>query len=129
MSGYGTWGGYGRVVRDPDCRRTQNDTPVANFSIPADTGWGDNKKTTWRKVVCWGKLAEFVKEKICEGMVVWVQGPEEVREWTDAENRPRYDLEVTANELKVIVWPPKDGKPDVPGFDTAPMDEGDDLPF
>lgn len=56
----------GRIGRDAETRFTSNGKAVTGFSLAVDSGWGDNKKTTWFDCSGWGerfqKVAEFIKK-------------------------------------------------------------------
>ena len=44
----------GRLGRDPETRFTQGGKAVTSLAIAIDSGWGDNKKTTWLNAALWG---------------------------------------------------------------------------
>jgi len=56
----------GRIGRDAVTRHTTNGKAVTGWALAVDTGWGDNKKTTWFDCSLWGdrgiKLAEHIKK-------------------------------------------------------------------
>jgi len=56
----------GRIGRDAVTRYTTNQKAVTGWALAVDTGWGDNKKTTWLDCSMWGergvKLAEHIKK-------------------------------------------------------------------
>lgn len=64
----------GRLTRDPDVRTTQNGTAVARFSIAIDSGFGDNKRTDFPSIVCFGKTAEICEKYLSKGSQVGVTG-------------------------------------------------------
>ena len=64
----------GRLVRDPDVRTTQSGTTVARFSIAIDSGFGDNKRTDFPSIVCFGKTAEICDKYLSKGSQVGVTG-------------------------------------------------------
>ena len=64
----------GRLVKDPDVRTTQNGTTVARFSIAIDSGFGDNKRTDFPSIVCFGKTAEICEKYLSKGSQVGVTG-------------------------------------------------------
>ena len=54
----------GNLGRDPEIRYTQNNTPVATFSIATTDQWSDRngekqERTEWHRIVAWGRLAEM----------------------------------------------------------------------
>lgn len=64
----------GRLTRDPDVRTTQSGTTVARFSIAIDSGFGDNKRTDFPSIVCFGKTAEICEKYLSKGSQVGVTG-------------------------------------------------------
>ncbi len=52
----------GRLVRDPELRRTKNGIPVASFSAACDRDYKVNgeKSTDFIDIVAWRSTAEFV---------------------------------------------------------------------
>ena len=64
----------GRLVREPDVRTTQSGTTVARFSIAIDSGFGDNKRTDFPSIVCFGKTAEICDKYLSKGSQVGVTG-------------------------------------------------------
>ncbi len=47
-----------RLARPPEVRNTNSGTTIVNLTLPNDTGWGDNKTTTWWTCTLFGKRAE-----------------------------------------------------------------------
>ena len=64
----------GRLGKDPEMKYTPNGKAVTKLSVANNTGWGDNEKTTWFNVECWGQNAEFVNEYGSKGRLVSVTG-------------------------------------------------------
>jgi single-strand DNA-binding protein len=58
--------GVGRIGRDAVVRHTTNGKAVAGFSLAIESGFGDNKQTTWLDCSAWGdrfaKVAEYIKK-------------------------------------------------------------------
>ena len=50
----------GRLGADPIERETAKGETVLNLSLATNSGWGDNIKTDWHKVVAFGKVATGV---------------------------------------------------------------------
>ena len=62
----------GNLGNDPQVRYTQNETPVATFSVASTERWKDsegNKQehTEWHRVVAWGRLADVCGEHLGKG--------------------------------------------------------------
>ena len=86
----GTVVGY--VAKDPEAR---GNGPVG-FSIPVSKG--KDKPTTWVRVSCWGKTAEYVSQYIKKGSLVSVSGAIELREFESAKGKGT-SLELNASNI------------------------------
>ena len=56
-----------RTCKDIELRYTQNNKAVGRFSIAVDTGYGDNKKTSFFNCVAWEKTAETLEKYAPKG--------------------------------------------------------------
>lgn len=58
--------GIGRAGKDAEVRHTAAGKPVMNVGLAIDSGFGDNKQTTWLDCSAWGdrfaKVAEYIKK-------------------------------------------------------------------
>lgn len=63
----------GRLGRDPETKQTQNGKPMTTFSVACDSGFGQNKETTWVKVTTFGKNAENCARFLSKGSAVAVE--------------------------------------------------------
>ena len=127
----------GNLGNDPEVRYTQNETPVATFSVASTERWKDsdgNKQehTEWHRVVAWGKLAEICGEHLHKGDKVFIEGKLRTRKWEDQEGTTRYTTEINARELEMLGGR-QEGAASPPNGDTVgeniepPMP--DDVPF
>lgn len=57
----------GRMTKDPEVRYTISNTAVAKFSIAVDSGYGDNKNTSFFYMTAWGKTAEALEKYARKG--------------------------------------------------------------
>jgi single-strand DNA-binding protein len=75
----------GHLGSDPKTTTTQSGRVTSAFSVATSKTWTkDNQKqskTTWHRVVCWGKLAENVGIYLHKGSLVLVEGEIEHREY------------------------------------------------
>lgn len=118
----------GRLTKDPELRRTGNQTPVCTFSIAVDNGYGDNKHTDFINCVAWNKTAEFVSNYFTKGKMIIVIGRISTRSWETQDGKKAYATEVTASE--VSFGESKSENPSAAKDDFTPLDEADDdLPW
>lgn len=72
--------GVGRIGSDAVTRFTQGGKPVTGWALAIDTGFGDNKTTTWLDCSLWGERGEKVAEYIRKGDRLGVVGEIGTRE-------------------------------------------------
>lgn len=92
----------GRLGNDPELRYTPDGTPVANFSLATDVGYGEKKDTIWFRVAVWRKMAESANQYLAKGRTVLIVGPLTTREYTTNSGEKRTQLEITAREMKFV---------------------------
>lgn len=76
----------GRLTRNPEIRYTQNNKPVASYTLAVDRGFKDqngNSITDFIPCVAWGKIAGFAQDYLYKGTLIAVEGRLEQRNWTD----------------------------------------------
>ncbi|MFT6632888.1 MAG: single-strand DNA-binding protein [Bacteriovoracaceae bacterium] len=71
----------GRLGINPKLKYTQTQKAVCELSVGVDNG--ADQKTTWKKVIVWGKQAENCNLYLRKGAEVFVQGRKEFKEYTD----------------------------------------------
>lgn len=97
----------GNLGRDPEIRYTTDNTVVATMSIATGerrkdgTGnWVDH--TEWHRAVCFGKLAEVVRDHLSKGRQVYVEGHLRTTKWQDKEGKDNYTTEVVVGTLQFL---------------------------
>ena len=93
----------GRLVRDPELRRTQSGTPVASFSLAVERDFKNQstgeKTTDFIDIVAWRNTAEFVSKYFAKGRMAVVEGRLQIREWKDQNGNNRRSAEVVADNV------------------------------
>ena len=92
----------GRLARDPELRTTAKGTQVCKLTLPVDTGFGDNKVTTWWYETLFGKRAETAAKYSKKGDTVMVSGPPTVREYTKRDGDIGWSAELVASEFDFV---------------------------
>ena len=125
----------GRLVRDPEQRRTGNGTAVTSFTLAVDRDFasqGQEKETDFIDCVAWRSTAEFVSKYFTKGRMAVVTGRLQIRTWTDKDGNKRRSAEVVADGV-YFGDSKRDGaaKPQDPVTDGyAPIEDDDSgLPF
>lgn len=120
----------GRLVRDPELRRTGSGIAVASFCLAVDDDFKDkdgNKKTIFIDCTAWRGTGEFISKYFTKGSMAIVQGKLDVREWTDKDGNKRRNTEIVVDNVYF-----GDSKKDhaQPAQDFAMIDDHDArLPF
>ena len=116
----------GRLVADPELRRTPNNNSVTSFTLAVNRSFvrqGEQPQTDFIDIVAWGKTAEFVSRYFVKGQQVAVAGRIQTRNWEDKQGNKRKSVEVVAEEVH-FAEPKRDSQPrnDMPrGGDFDPM--------
>ena len=88
----------GRLVRDPELRRTGSGVAVASFRIAVDRDYapkdGGERKADFIDCVAWRQTGEFISKYFTKGRMIVVDGRLEMRDWTDKEGNKRISAEV-----------------------------------
>jgi single-strand DNA-binding protein len=98
----------GRLGRDPETRFTSGGQPVANFTMATDESYKDRagerqKRTEWHRIVLWGKLAEIAQQYLKKGMLIYIEGRIQTRQWEDKrDGTKKTSTEIVANTMKML---------------------------
>ena len=88
----------GRLVRDPELRRTGTGIAVASFCVAVDRDFapkdGGERKADFINCVAWRQTGEFISKYFTKGRMIVVDGRLEMRDWTDKEGNKRTSAEV-----------------------------------
>ena len=90
----------GRMVRDPELRRTGSGIAVANFTVAVDrdrSGQDGNKETDFIDCVAWRNTAEFISKYFGKGKMIVVSGRLQITKYTDKEGNKRSRAEIVAD--------------------------------
>jgi single-strand DNA-binding protein len=98
----------GRLGRDPETRYTSGGQAVANFTLATDESYKDRtgerqKRTEWHRIVLWGKLAEIAQQYLKKGMLVYIEGRIQTRQWEDKrDGQKRTTTEIVGNVMRML---------------------------
>lgn len=87
---------HGRLVRDPEMRRTQSGVAVTTITVAVDRSYsGDGEKQAdFFDCVFWRQGAEFVSKYFTKGKEIIVTGEMQSRKWTDKDGNNRISWEI-----------------------------------
>jgi len=93
----------GNLGLDCEIRRTQSGTAVATFSIPVESGWGENKHTSWLRCTLFGKRAEGgLIQYLVKGQQVAVSGELKVNQYTNKEGAEKTSVDLIVDDVALL---------------------------
>ena len=88
----------GRMVRDPEQRRTQSGKAVTSFTLAVDRDFAKGE-ADFIDCVAWNNTAEFVSNYFSKGRMAVVSGRLQMRNWEDKNGSKRTSAEVVAENV------------------------------
>jgi single-strand DNA-binding protein len=114
----------GRLGRDATLNTTQGGQSVCGFSVAVDTGFGDNKQTSWWRCSLWGRRGDKLQPYLTKGSNVTVAGAFSLGEY---DGKPQ--LNINVSEITLQGGGQKRGSASDAGHHAEPDDLDDDVPF
>ena len=122
----------GRLVRDPEVRKTPNDISVCTVTVAVDRPYssGGEKQTDFFDCVFWRQGAEFVSKYFSKGKEIIVQGEMQSRKWQDKDGNNRISWEIQNAHAEFCGGKSDNTAPAEPVSNFAVLNDSDDtLPF
>jgi len=139
----------GRLGKDPEVRRFDNNGAVCNFSLATDSSYKNKagewvNETEWHNIVIWKSwLVDSAEKFLKKGSLVFIEGKLSTRSWDDQQGVKKYITEIQVEVLKRLEktegsggnFPPAPTAADAPAdtsTETASQnteEPADDLPF
>lgn len=111
----------GRLVRDPELRRTGNGTAVTSFTVAVERDFASKdvgkKEVDFLDCVAWKSTGEFVGKYFKKGSLIVVNGRLQMQTYTDKNGNNRKAAEIVANN--VYFGSSKKEEPNPSGNDAA----------
>lgn len=93
----------GRMVRDPELRRTGSGKAVTSFSVSCDRDFKNSqtgeKEVDFLDCVAWGSTAETVERYFRKGQMAMVTGRLQIRQYTDKNGQKRRYAEILVSSV------------------------------
>ena len=93
----------GRMVRDPELRRTGSGKAVTSFSVACDRDFKNSqtgeKEVDFLDCVAWGSTAETVERYFRKGQMAMVTGRLQIRQYTDKNGQKRRYAEILVSSV------------------------------
>ena len=125
----------GRLVRDPELRRTASGIASCSFTLAVDRDFKDQngeREADFIDIVAWRGTADFVSKHFSKGRMAVVSGRLQVRKWKNKDGENRYSTEVVAENVyfgdsKNSSAPAENSV--TPSADYALLNDDETLPF
>lgn len=121
----------GRLVADPDLRKTQSGTSVASFRLAVERRKTKDGKqeTDFFNITAWQKTADLIYQYLRKGSLVGIDGRLQNRSYETQSGEKRYVTEVITETVQFLESK-KDGETNTQEADPYDgIDQKDDLPF
>ena len=93
----------GRLVADPELRKTQQGTPVASYRLAVERDYKSKdpnaQNADFVNIVSWRNTAEFVCKYFTKGRMMLVEGRLQMRDYTDKDGNKRVAAEVVTDNV------------------------------
>ncbi len=93
----------GRLTRDPEVRKVNNDVSVCSFSIACDRDivnkQSNERETDFFDITAWRSTADFVGKYFAKGRMIIVVGRLQKRNYTDKEGNKRTAVDIIAENV------------------------------
>lgn len=91
----------GYLGRVPELRKTTDGLMISSFPLATSEKWGDNVKTEWHKIICFGKLAEIAEKYLLKGSLIYLEGRLQSRKY-EKDGLTRYITEIIASNFQFL---------------------------
>lgn len=138
----------GRLVRDPELRRTQSGVAVTSFTLAVERDYcetGKEREVDFIDCTAWRGTAEMIDKYFSKGRMMIVAGRLQIRNWQDKDGNKRRSAEIVAENVYFGDSKPQCGQiqqtaqskaepylaqaPTASSFDQVDDVSDDDLPF
>ena len=118
----------GRLVRDPELRRTNSGKAVTSFTIACDKP-GKDKGTSFIECVAWEHTAEFINNYFLKGSAIIAEGRLESRQYETKDGQKRTVLEVVVSQAHFCEKKKEESTQTTVPSNFDLLDNNDPLPF
>ena len=106
----------GHLGNKPEGRYTAAGGSTASFSLATNESWIDSEntkqeRTEWHNIIAWNKLADFSKEYLSKGQLIYIEGRLQTRSWIDKEENSRRITEIICTTITPLEWKNDINKP------------------
>ena len=94
----------GRIVRDPELRKTNTGTSVINFTLAVNRRFAKDGEQQADFINCqaWRQSADFMANYVKQGALLGVEGRIQTRNYKDQSDRIVYVTEVVCDSIQIL---------------------------
>lgn len=120
-----------RITKDLEIRYIPTtNTPVCNFSVALNDGFGDKKKTYYFNCQAWQKTAENLVKFVSKGDLIGISGKLTTRDWTDKDGKKHTVTEIVVSDFTFCGGKKKESNTEIKeSFVGSDLLEDEELPF
>jgi len=123
----------GRAGKDPEIRMTGTGLTTAAFSLATGRTFTNKQgqkvdETEWHKIKALGKTAEFCRDYLHKGALLYIEGRLSTSKWEDRDGVQRSTTEIVTEVLQMLGEKGRNGEQ----FEVLPKStelEDDTIPF
>jgi single-strand DNA-binding protein len=124
----------GRLAADIETKTAGDGTPMGNFTVASDIGYGAKKTTNWFRCTLYGKRVDSVAQFLNKGQQVTIFGSLTLREWTTKDGVKQLSPDVWVDDFALVggkqdASAPAKQQQRAPQQGGTPDFAGDDIPF
>ncbi len=106
----------GRVGKDPEINYVKEDLPLARFPLATNESYktkdGDWRDITeWHNILAWRYTAKLCENNLKKGMLIYLEGKLQTRQWEGQDGNKRYTTEIVADSIKILEKKQESGVP------------------
>jgi len=95
----------GRLVRDPDVKRTDDGKTICDLRLAIDDTYSKEDRADFINVTVFGSQGGVCERYLRKGFLAGVSGHIRTDVYTDSEGVKRYPIKLVAERVKILQWP------------------------
>ena len=94
----------GRIVRDPELRKTNTGTSVINFTLAVNRRFAKDGEQQADFINCqaWRQSADFMANYVKQGALLGIEGRIQTRNYKDQSDRTVYVTEIVCDSVQIL---------------------------
>jgi len=97
----------GNIGKNPELRVLEGNISRVNFILATNESYRDKNgnridHTEWHNIVMWRSLAESAHRLLKKGMLVYIEGKIQSRQWVDKEGNKRVSYDIVAETFSIL---------------------------